>query len=461
MSFLIPIAMFGYLPFVLWLYGKLPPRRAALVAFITAWMFLPNDTYYFPGLPDYNKTFAASLAVLLATFLRDRGRLAAFRWRLYDGVLLFWCLTPMLSSLSNGLGAYDGFSNAKNYLTTWFAPYLIGRLYFGNREAIRDLLWGLFLGALVYSPFCWLEMVMSPQLHNWVYGHHAHIFSQTVRPIGYRPTVFMQHGLMVGMWMAGGALAGLILWKWDGTVKTVFGFPLRTLVIVVVVTAVACQSFGAIGLLGAGYLIITLCRKLRFGLPLKLVALLPVLAVSMKVAGLWTGEGMVNFFSKISEERAASFEFRALNEEMLIEKALARPVFGWGGWGRSRIYDEAGNDISITDSYWIIIFGQSGITGLVSFALVMTWPVIGFLRRYPPKTWAEPAIARAVPLVTLVALYFVDCLVNDMKSPLYILIAGAIATLVAESTGRREWDLISPMEAGPRLAPVPLLPRVL
>jgi hypothetical protein len=253
----------------------------------------------------------------------------------------------------------------------------------------------------------------------------------------------MQHGLMVGMWMAGGALAGLILWRWDGTVKTVRGIPLRTLVLTVVATAIACQSYGAIALLGTGYAVIELCRRVRLGLPLRLIAALPVLFVTMKVTGLWTGQSVVDLVSPISEARARSFEFRAINEVMLIDKALVRPVFGWGGWGRSRIYDDAGNDISVTDSYWIIIFGRKGIVGLVSFALLMTWPVIGFLRRFPPKTWTDPAIARAVPLVTLVALYFADCLVNDMKSPLYILIAGTISNLITSTAGRREWDLVA------------------
>ena len=457
MSFLIPIAMFGFIPFVFWLYGRFPARRAALVAFLAAWMFLPNFTYSFPGMPEYDRTFAASLAVLMATFFRDRERLAEFRWTWGDGLMLFWCLTPLFASVSNGLGLYDGVSAVKNYVTAWFAPWLIGRLYFRDAESIKELLWGVFFGALIYAPMCWVEMVMSPQLHHWVYGYHAHDFLQTVRSIGYRPTVFMQHGLMVGMWMAGGSLAGLVLWRWDGSVKKLCGVPLKYLVLFVVGTFVACQSMGALMLLIVAGAAIAVGRKFRMRAPLTVIALLPIIAVTLKITGGWTGHGIVDLASRFSEERAASFEFRVLNEEMLIEKARVRSVFGWGGWGRSRIYDVEGNDISVTDSFWIIIFGELGIVGLVAFAGIIAGPVLAFLRRYPPRTWRDVAVARAVPLAALLAMYFVDSIVNDMKSPLYTLIAGALISLV---TGTQVLKSREP-QVSPIAAPAFALPRVL
>jgi hypothetical protein len=457
MSFMIPITMFGFIPFVFWLYDRLTPRRAALVAFLSAWMFLPNYTYSFPGMPEYNKTFAASLAVLLATFFKDSKRLSDFRFTWGDMLMTIWCLTPLFASLSNGLGLYDGVSSVKNYVTAWFAPWLIGRLYFNDRDGVKDLLWGVFFGALIYAPMCWIEMVLSPQLHHWVYGYHAHDFLQTVRSIGYRPTVFMQHGLMVGMWMAGGSLAGLILWRWDGSVQWVRGVPLKYLVIFVLVTFVACQSMGALTLLLIGYGAISYGRRFRKGGPLLIIALLPIIAVSMKISGAWTGQGIVDLVSKMSEERAASFEFRVINEEMLVEKARVRQVFGWGGWGRSRIYDSEGTDISVTDSYWIIIFGETGIVGLLGFAGIIAGPVIGFLRRYPARTWSDIAVARAVPLATLLALYFIDSIVNDMKSPLYTLIAGALVSLATVAAPMRAAQTADIAAGTPRL----LLPRVL
>lgn len=458
MSFLIPITMFGFIPFVLWLYDQMAPRRAALVAFLSAWMFLPNFTYSFPGMPDYNKTFAASLAVLLATFLKDSKRLSDFRFTFGDALMIFWCFTPLFASVTNGLGLYDGLSSVKNYLTAWFAPWLIGRIYFNDGEGVRELLWGVFLGALIYAPMCWIEMVMSPQLHHWVYGYHAHDFLQTVRAIGYRPTVFMQHGLMVGMWMAGGSLAGLILWRWDGGVTHVRGIQMKYLVWFVVGTFVACQSMGALALTILAYAAISHGRRRGRVLPLLILVMVPVFAVTMKITGSGTGQGIVNLVARISEERAASFEFRVINEVMLVDKANQRPVFGWGGWGRSRIYDMEGKDISVTDSYWIIIFGETGIVGLIAFAGIIGVPVVAFLRRYPPRTWNDIAVARAVPLAALLAMYFIDSTVNDMKSPLYTLIAGALIGLATATVPvRSEAGALSGGSLLPRIA----LPRVL
>ncbi len=51
--------------------------------------------------------------------------------------------------------------------------------------------------------------------------------------------------------------------------------------------------------------------------------------------------------SSVSAERAKSFQARVQNEEQLLAKANQKPLTGWGGWGRNRIYDEwTGQDIS-------------------------------------------------------------------------------------------------------------------
>ncbi len=424
--------MFGFVPFVMWLFSKYSPRRAALAGFLLGWMFLPDYTYHLPGgLPSWSKTFAASFAVLLSAVIFDGKRFSQFRPIVPDYLMIFWCLTPFFASLSNGLGLYDGFSSAKNYFTAWGAPYLVGRLYFTSWDAVRDLLWGLFLGALIYAPLCWLEQAISPQLHKLVYGFHAHDFIQSIRAIGYRPTVFMQHGLMLGMWMAGGTLAGLILWRWDGTVKKLWGFPMKPLVLGVLVTTIACQSMGALGLLFVGYGLLAMSRKFRTKLPILVFALFPVFFLTLNVQEKWDGYAIADFFRKFSADRAASFEYRVINEEMLVKKAAQRPLFGWGGWGRSRIYNEDGKDISVTDSYWIIVFGTTGMVGLAGFSAILLYPILGFLYRYRLKDWGKPEVARAVPLMMFLVLYFFDCMVNDMKSPVYTLIIGSLANLVA------------------------------
>ena len=61
-------------------------------------------------------------------------------------------------------------------------------------------------------PLCLYEIRMSPQLHYLVYGFYPSFFGMSVRFGGYRPTVFLQHGLAVGMWMTSASLVGVWLW---------------------------------------------------------------------------------------------------------------------------------------------------------------------------------------------------------------------------------------------------------
>ena len=61
--------------------------------------------------------------------------------------------------------------------------------------------------------------------------------------------VFLQHGLMVGMWMVTATLAGLALWQ-AGIVRHIRGIPMWVFVALLFVTTIMCRSSGAIVLLG-------------------------------------------------------------------------------------------------------------------------------------------------------------------------------------------------------------------
>src|SRR5690606_1960632 len=74
---------------------------------------------------------------------------------------------------------------------------------------------------------------------------------------------------------------------------------------------------------------------------------------ALRFSGVFPVENMVTVASRLSPERAHSLNVRFVNEEMLMAKARERPWFGWGGFGRNRIYDEYGKDVSITDGEWI------------------------------------------------------------------------------------------------------------
>jgi hypothetical protein len=210
MNDVVSVVLFGWIPAVLAMYAAMPARRAVIVSYVVAAMFLP--VYRFQTTGNFGKETATSMIALPAVLLFDASRLFRFRPSLMDVPMLAFCLIPMASSIHNGLGAYDGASAVLRQTLLWGVPYFMGRLYLTDLAAHREAALTLAAGALVYVPLCLLEMKMSPQLHHMLYGFHPHEFVQSMRMEGYRPVVFMDHGLSVALWMACGSLAAAWLW---------------------------------------------------------------------------------------------------------------------------------------------------------------------------------------------------------------------------------------------------------
>jgi len=93
--------------------------------------------------------------------------------------------------------------------------FLMARALLHTREDQRDLLLALMIAGLAYSLPILIEVRLSPQLNNWVYGYYQHLFSQTIRGNGYRPMVFLYHGIWLAYFVLTALLAALTLWKAD------------------------------------------------------------------------------------------------------------------------------------------------------------------------------------------------------------------------------------------------------
>ncbi len=425
MNSLVPIALFGWIPLVLLLFMIMRPRRAVIVSFVFAWLFLPVAGFALPGLPDYTKMSATCVGVLLGTVLFDAGRFRKFHFHLIDIPMVVVCLSPFVTSLTFQFDWYDGLSNVTLQIINWGLPYFIGRLYFSDLESLRELAIGIIIGGVIYFPLCLFELRMSPQLHNWVYGYHAHLFQQTKRWGGWRPTVFMQHGLAVGMWMAATSL--LAIWAWFSHImKGKWHHLLGLIVIPLVATTVLCKSTGAIVLLVFG--VALLCLRPVYGIRIILLVavLMPPVYMTARIQG-WSGDSVVKLAESVSEERAASLAYRFEAEELLAERAMQRPLLGWGGWGRSRVYDESGRDLAVTDSLWIITLGQKGLVGLISLSTVLLIPPLLLAWRVPSRLWIDPVVAPVAMLSLIALLYMYDNLANAMVNPIFIIVIGGVS----------------------------------
>lgn len=443
---LVYLVMFGWIPALLNLFSQFPARKAIVIGFIGAWLFLPKASFPLPGLPDYTKMSATCYGIVLATVIFDAARLTNFRPKWIDIPMMMWCICPFLSSMANGLGPYDGFSSSMDQTISWGAPYFLGRLYLSDLAGMRQLATGIFVSGLIYSPLCIFENFMSPQLHRIFYGFNAvEDLSQSIRYGGFRPVVFMEHGLMVGMWMMAGTLCGLWLWR-TGVLKEVWGIPMSLLWPWQFFTFLMARSTGAYlyFMMGVGILLVAMI--FRTALPKFMLMALIITYLSMAVTGNFSeekGDRIVDFIANtVGPDRAQSIEFRLDNEEILGEKARQQMVFGWGGWGRARVYDAWGKDISVTDSLWIIVFGNQGAVGLTFVFTAMLLPSFCFcVLRYPARTWKHPQVAGAAVMSLILPLFMLDCVLNAMTNPVFTLACGGIAGLVVTKPKRQSKTL--------------------
>lgn len=456
MSPLVPITMFGWIPVVIGLFSQFKPRHAVIISFITAWLFLPIAEYPLPGMPNYTKMSATCWGIFIAALLFDNRTILSFKPSWWDLPIMAWCLCPLCSSLSNGLGIYDGVATVFRYTVTWGFPYLIGRIYFSHLKGMKEFAMGILIGGVVYIPLCLFESRMSPQLHYWCYGFYQNSFAQTYRWGGWRPMVFMEHGLMVGVWMISATLIGWWLWK-TGAVRKIHKISAPWIVIPLFVTTMMVRSTGAILLLclGAGILWVTF--KIKRNILIIVLILMPLGYMATRSTGLWTGYALQAYIaSHLNEDRAYSLWFRMENENILAEKALARPVFGWGGWGRARVYNEEGEDVSVTDGLWIIVLGQNGLFGLTALSAALLLPIVNLLRHYSAKQWANAAVAPCAVLAVLLGLYMIDSLLNAMVNPIFMVAAGGLAGIRKE---RLDGPLSSGRPSGPPVSREGRLPR--
>lgn len=501
MNLTVPIAMFGWLPVVLLLFWLLPARRAVTVSFLLAWLFLPIASFKLAeGIPLYDRMSATCVAALAGALLFDSSRVLGYRFSLMDLPMLAWCLCGIPSSLSNNLGLYDGLATVFRSVVTWGLPYFIGRIYFGDREGLKELAIAMVIGGLLYVPLCLFEVRMSPQLHYWVYGYYQHEFAQTKRWGGFRPMVFMEHGLMVGMWMcmttltamwlaysrvfkrfwilpgwacAAGLLSCAILCKSTGAlVLLLFGaaalwgsylLGIRALVWLLVLiaptyfiargvgahegadirdaaTTVCLAAVWLVVLLVPAYLfvlgthrwhgaaIVKMVNALLGKAILWLLVLAVVLFLANRAVGVCRSDVLAGLTTaSLGAERGGSLAYRLRNEDALAAKAMQRPIFGWGGWDRSRVLDEEGKDTSVTDGLWIIILGQNGIVGYAALCLAILLPAATLLLRIGTARWTSPEVAPVIVLAMVIVLYWIDCVPNGMVNPIFTLAVGGLA----------------------------------
>lgn len=428
----------AWIPISLVLFALLPPRRAVLAAYLGAWLFLPMKAgLVIPILPDIDKVTASSLAVCLGVMLFDTPRLFTFRFRWFDLPMLWWCTTPFMSSITNGLGAWDGASAVIEQVALFGFPYFIGRIYFNDWEGFRDLAIGIFLGGVIYIPLCLFEIRFSPQLHKMIYGYYQHSFAQTIRAGGFRPMVFMQHGLAVGFWMTAASLMGVWLMV-SGSLKQIWGIPMIVIVPILIVTTILCKSAAGVLFLFIGVAALFGVKWTRTALPIYCLVAIAPLYMFLRTTGIVDGTWLLETATEVwGPERAQSLETRIKSENALTANAMKKWKFGYGRWDPNSKNgpawmprnEETGKKMAIPDGMWVITMGVDGLSGVCALTLSILMPVLLLRTRVPPRWWAHPMAAPAAACAVLLTLHMADNLLNAMINPIFICCIGGLCVL--------------------------------
>ncbi len=437
-SFIIAVLM-GYIAVGAALVVFLGGLRGVLAAIIIGWLFLPPVRgINLPGLPVFTKEYSVPYAVLLGVILSDSARLFSFRPKLIDLPILIFILSPLPSSITNGLGAYDGMAAVYANIFNFGVPYYMGRIYIRTPNDVKTVANWIVIAGLIAAPLALWEVRMSPQLNAQIYGYHAADFHMSNRLGGYRPMLFMRHGLEVGLWLATAGAVAVWLWITTKRQTRILGFSIQPLGAILLVSTVVSRSLGSIILLGGTTACALFVRTTGLRLAMIAMILTPSIYLSVRITDVWSPDQFTSIIRSIDERRAMSFESRLEQEIIYSQHALKKPMFGWGGYGRYRPINERG-EVDAVDGLTTIIFGENGLVGLSSFLAMIALPSLLMVIRVPKKALTTQLWAPALAIMLGVSIFSIDMMFNAFHTPLHIFGIGVIASVAIHT---KQWQRV-------------------
>lgn len=429
---IVSLSLLGWIPVSASLFMFFKPIRALTLAYLIGWLLLPVDSVNLRGFWDVDKVLATNIGVLIGSMLFCPGRLSTLRPKAPELILVLYGASTLVTSVVNGLGLYDGISNFLQRLMYTAVPFCVGRSFVRTRSDLIEMARMVVYAASFYALLAIWEWRMSPQIHKTLYGYFQHSFAQHVRWGFYRPIVCFPHSLGLGTFLAWTTLLGIAMFR-AGELRPLIIIPAQAMLIVLVLALLACMSFGPWGLFLAGLAMFVYRTRQRWRWTLWVPVVIAMLWMSGRHLGLLDGEWTLDLVREISADRAKSLHARIHSENVVLDHAAERPIFGWGGFGRSRVYDEWNKEV-VTDGMWIILLGMYGVVGLALFYLWWCWPI--FMTKHAPPTLGDDPII--LPILIAIGLQAVNLLFNGFLSPILTLLAGsAVTALYAEQRALR------------------------
>ena len=435
---------FAYLVLIAWpfvslaLFRTQPVGRALIASILIAYLFLPPGPTGFnlPLIPTLDKDSIPSLTAFAICFFMYGRKMKFLPGPLPAKILLLvFVFSPILTAITNGetvnfgsffiqgIGLKEGLSMMAGQLIT-IMPFILAMNFLKQETDQRDILLGLVIAGLVYSMPMLLEVRLSPQLNTWVYGFFQHSFEQMIRGDGFRPIVFLYHGLWVAFFCFTSIVAALALYQGEKRARR----PARKYLLAGIFlfgVLMLCKTFGslayAIGVIPL-VLFFSTRMQIRVAMMLTVIALLyPVLKGNQLVPE----RALIEQAYEISPERAESMHFRLINEALILERASQKPLLGWGSYGRPFIHNTYGQMVTIPDGRWVITKGSLGWVGYIAEFGLLALPIllIYFSTTGVPNAKLAPLMG-GIGLILATNIF--DMLPNATLTPLTWLLAGGL-----------------------------------
>ncbi len=220
-----------------------------------------------PLLPTFDKDSIPSLAALACLLLIARPKPAwsgappeANRilpgWlpqdRIFQLFMAMLVLGELGTVLTNGdrlnyggrslppLQLYDGLSRVLGSMVA-LLPLILARKVLSHPDGNRLLLVCLCIAGAAYTLPALFEVRMSPRLNSMIYGFFAHDWRQHIRDGGFRPIVFLSHGLVLGIFLCCALLAAVGAARLGGPRRPIYA----GMAVLLAVTLVLAKVVGA------------------------------------------------------------------------------------------------------------------------------------------------------------------------------------------------------------------------
>jgi hypothetical protein len=420
--------LIAYLPISIGIYRLLPPRQAFLWVIFGGVLFLPLESFKLSILADYGKASAPAYSALLCTLIFYPHFLLRYRLKWFDLPMLGWIIWQFPPSLANGYGLHDGAAQAVDFATVWAVPYFLTRCYFTRPRHLREVALALVGAGLIYLPLCLFEVRMSPSLHLWIYGTYPSPFFDMVRLGGYRPVVFMRHGLMLAFFMCSAAfVAGWLWWFWrEPGPKKVGPVPIAWAALGLVPMAILTRSAGAIMIFAclAGLVLLSRGGKWKWLLVIPVV-IMPIY-IGTRTAEITDGRFMLDVTKalfKNEQSRASSLIARLTQEDNEISKIRQKPWTGWSNWSPGQ------------DQLWLLLARNTGLPTTAMWLATFSLPLVLVLNANLKK--CRDLFVFGVPLALVLVGWTMDGLFNGMFHPIWSVVAAAVMTAATNTAADR------------------------